>query len=93
MEKESLYQELVNVTTSYLGPAAERFITRQIDTHLHKTPDQLTKEDVPKLVDWIKLAIALLTEDPKMVEEFSESLMALAEVVEVAGETKAKNAS
>jgi len=93
VEKESLYQELVNVTTSYLGPAAERFITRQIDTHLHKTPDQLTKEDVPKLVDWIKLAIALLTEDPKMVEEFSESLMALAEVVEVAGETKAKNAS
>jgi hypothetical protein len=73
----SLYQEVVEITTSYLGPAAERFIARQIQTHLNKEPEELTKKDLVKLVDWIKIAIALLTEDGKVVEEYSRSLVAL----------------
>jgi hypothetical protein len=73
----TLYSQVVSITTSYLGPAAERFIARQIQTHLNKQPDELTKQDLAKLVDWIKIAIALLTEDGKVVEEYSASLMAL----------------
>lgn len=74
-----LYDRVVQVTTDYLGPAAERFITRQIKTHLNKTPDALTKEDLVKLADWIKVAIALLTEDSKMVNDFTKSILQLAE--------------
>lgn len=73
----SVYSEVVAITTSYLGPAAERFIARQIQTHLNKQPEELTKKDLEKLVDWIKIAIALLTEDGKVVEDFSASLMKL----------------
>lgn len=73
----SVYSEVVAITTSYLGPAAERFIARQIQTHLNKKPEELTRKDLEKLVDWIKIAIALLTEDGKVVEEFSASLIAL----------------
>lgn len=76
-EKAQLYQEVVDITTSYLGPAAERFITRQIKTHLHKNPDQLSPEDIAKLVDWIKIAIALLTEDDKTVQDYTENLLRL----------------
>jgi hypothetical protein len=73
----ALYQQVVEVTNSYLGPASERFISRQIQNHLQKEPEELTREDLAKLVDWIKIAIALLTEDNKTVEEFTESLMSL----------------
>lgn len=78
MTDEAVYQQVVAVTTEYLGPAAERFITRQIKTHLGKKPEELTKADVAKLVDWMKLAIALLTEDGKMVDDFTKSLLAIA---------------
>ena len=73
-----LYHKVVAITTDYLGPAAERFITRQIRTHLNKDPSELTEEDLAKLVDWLKVAIALLTEDGKMVQDFADSLMTLA---------------
>jgi hypothetical protein len=74
----NLYREVVDVTTSYLGPAAERFISRQIQTHLHKSPDELLPEDIEKLSEWVKVAIALLTEDSKMVDDFTQSLIELA---------------
>lgn len=73
-----LYPQVVKVTQDYLGPAAERFIARQIETHLKKKPEELTKEDLAKLIDWVKIAIALLTEDGKTVDDFTESLLKLA---------------
>lgn len=72
-----LYKQVVDTTTSYLGPAAERFIARQIETHLNKRPEEITPKDLAQLVDWIKIAIALLTDDGKVVEEFSARLMKL----------------
>lgn len=78
-EEAELYNKVVDITTTYLGPAAERFITRQIKTHLNKEPAELTKEDLSKLVDWVKVAIALLTEDGEMVDAFAKSLMQLAQ--------------
>lgn len=76
--KTKLYQEVVNLTKSYLGPAAERFITRQIKTHIHKNPDELNPQDLAKLADWIKVAIALLTEDSQIVQDYVNNLLKLA---------------
>jgi hypothetical protein len=73
----SLYEQVVQITQDYLGPASERFIDRQIQTHLKKRPDELTEPDLAKLVDWLKIAIALLTEDGKTVDAFTASLLGL----------------
>ena len=77
VRQDTLYERVVDVTMEYLGPAAERFVARQIKTHIKKEPEDLSEEDLEKLVDWIKLAIALLTEDSKMVDDFTESLLSL----------------
>jgi hypothetical protein len=74
----SLYQRVVDVTNAYLGPAAERFIARQVQNHLGKSPEELQEADLEKLVDWIKIAIAMLTEDNHVVEELTDKLMRLA---------------
>lgn len=79
MTAKYLYNQVVQVTTDYLGPAAERFIIRQIETHLNKAPEALTKKDVVKLADWIKVAVSLLTEDTHMVNNFTESILQIAE--------------
>lgn len=77
--KPSLYEQVVDVTSDYLGPAAERFISRQIESHLDKNPHELDRNDMEKLLDWIRLTISLLTEDEAMIERYTTSLRELKE--------------
>lgn len=74
-----LYDKVVRVTHVYLGPTADRFIARQVQHHLHKSPEQLTREDLAQLIDWIRVAVSLLTEDSEVVEEYAEQLRKLAQ--------------
>ena len=71
------YEQLIEISKDYLGPAAERFIRRQIEFHLEKDPRDLTKEDVGRLAEWIATALSLLTQDKKMVEESGRRIRAL----------------
>jgi hypothetical protein len=74
----SLYKRVVQVTHVYLGPAAERFIARQVQNHIHKEPEQLSNRDLLKLIDWIRVAVSLLTEDSAIIEEYTHQLELLA---------------
>jgi hypothetical protein len=74
-----LYDQVVKITHVYLGPAADRFISRQVQNHLHKAPEELTAEDLLQLIDWIRVAVSLLTEDSEIIEEYSHQLMLLAQ--------------
>lgn len=72
------YEQVVRITHVYLGPAADRFIARQVQNHLHKSPELLTKSDLNKLIDWIRVAVSLLTEDTDIIEEYALQLHKLA---------------
>jgi hypothetical protein len=74
----SLHKQLVDITHVYLGPAAERFINRQIENHLRKSPEQLTPDDLLSLIDWIRIGVSLLTEDSELIEEYIGELQRLA---------------
>lgn len=74
----TLYTQVVRVTHVYLGPAADRFISRQVQNHLHIEPDELSKADLEKLIDWVRVAVSLLTEDSAIVEEYIARLRRLA---------------
>jgi hypothetical protein len=75
-----LYDKVVRITNVYLGPTADRFIARQVQNHLHKTPAELSETDLVKLIDWIQVAVSLLTEDSEVVEEYIAQLRKLAKV-------------
>lgn len=72
-----VYDQAVQITKDYLGPAAERFINRQILFHLKKEPEMLNKNDIPQLAEWVKVSIAILTEDKEMVDEFTKRILKL----------------
>lgn len=72
-----LYDKIVQVTHVYLGPAADRFIARQVQSHLHKQPEELTKPDLAKLIDWIRVAVSLLSDDHELIEEYIGELQKL----------------
>jgi hypothetical protein len=57
------YEKVVKITYKYLGPAAERFVARQIRNHLDKEPEQLQRHELAGLIDWFRVAMAILSED------------------------------
>lgn len=75
----SIYDQVVRVTHVYLGPAAERFIDRQVENHLHKRPEELSQADLLSLIDWIRVVVSLLTEDNGIIEEYTNELLKLAQ--------------
>ncbi len=68
--RDSIYDQAVRITYAYLGPAASRFINRQVRNHLHKAPEDMTTKDLVRLIDWIRLAMSLLTDNSQIVEEY-----------------------
>lgn len=74
----SVYDQVVKVTHVYLGPAADRFIERQVENHLHKSPEQLSEADLESLIDWIQAVVALITDNNEIIEEYTAELRKLA---------------
>lgn len=73
----ALYDEAVKICEEYLGPAGERFLRRQISTHLGIAPELLTKRNLPKLANWSSMAFSILTNDTHDVEAFTRDLLSL----------------
>ena len=73
-----LFDRVVDITRVYLGPAADRFIARQVQNHLHIEPQALSSADLSVLIDWIRVAVSLLTEDNEIIEEYTTQLQELA---------------
>lgn len=76
-QASNLYHQVVAVTEDYFGPAASRFIDRQIMHHLNKQPEDLIAKDLTALIVWIQSAVSVLTDDRQVVNEFTERLRAL----------------
>lgn len=78
MTHTSLYDEVVSVTYDYLGPAADRFVVRQIRNHLQKDPGELQRKDLRQLIDWIQLAMRLISNDTQAIDKYMKDLETLA---------------
>ena len=74
-----LYDDVVAITDTYLGPAADRFVTRQIRNHLQKDPSKLNRDDLEQLIDWIQLAMRLVSSDTAAIDSYVAELHSLAQ--------------
>ncbi len=72
-----LYVRVLGISNKYLGPAANRFVARQITGHLKKNPEQLAEGDLAELIDWIEIAMAFLTNDHRLIKSYINSLESL----------------
>lgn len=77
LRSNRLYEDILQVTSNYLGPAAQRFIDRQIISHLNKAPEDVAPKDLKKLVEWSRVALALLTDDKKIINEYVKNMNGL----------------
>ena len=68
-----LYDDVVKVAKLYLGPAAERFINRQLSTHLNKAASELTAGDMEELAKWCFVSGRLVMPEER-AKEFGEAV-------------------
>jgi len=66
----TLYQELVAISEEFFGPATDRFLRGQIEHHLHKSPANLTREDIPNLIEWLRLSLTMLHNDQREITRY-----------------------
>jgi len=71
----TIYDEVVSVSKTYLGPATEQFIARQCKL-LKINPPQLAKTDLPGLAKWMGIGAGLLM-DEKKAQELSAKVKSL----------------
>jgi hypothetical protein len=55
------------------------YISRLIANHISKTPKELRRQDLPELFTWIKLTVAMVTDEKRVIEEFLSRLSLLYE--------------
>ena len=79
MARDSILNHVIEISEDYLGPAAGRYIDRQITTHLKKAPDGLTAADLSELSDWLRLSFSMITANTKIVDEYIKRLSMVAE--------------
>jgi hypothetical protein len=73
----SFYSRVVKITQAYLGPAAERFVARQVRNHLGKEPERLEKQELPELIVWFSMAMGILSGDEQVVHSYTADLRKL----------------
>jgi hypothetical protein len=78
MTAKTLADQVIDITQEYLGPAADRFVTRLIRSEVKKEASELKKDDIKKLSEWIKVSLGLLTEDKSIVDECERKILKLA---------------
>ena len=79
--RKNVHKQVVRITHAYLGVAADRFIDRQVRNHLHKEPEDITKKDLAQLIDWIRLAVSLLTDNSQVIDEYIGQLERLTDEI------------
>ena len=70
----NIYRRVLTISEDYLGPAAPRFLSRLVTHHLGKPARQITCDDLPQLVIWIRLAATVITDDELVVADYIERL-------------------
>ena len=73
----ALYDDVVALSKNYLGPAAAKFVDRQINTHLKIELSQLRAENMEELAKWCFISGKLLMDNKAEAKEYSEKVKAL----------------
>ena len=76
----TLYDDITRISEDYFGPVAPRFISRIVANHLNKKPDQVKPKDLPGLINWIQLSMAMVTDETDTINEYIDRLNELAEI-------------
>jgi len=72
--QRTVYDDITRISEDYFGPVAARFVSRIVANHLNKKPEQVTLKDLPNLINWIQLSMAMVTDETAVISEYVSRL-------------------
>lgn len=73
-----LSDQILQMSTGYLGPAAKKFLDRQCKAHLGiDNLDAISPDKIPELAKWINVSAGLIIDKDK-AKELSDKVSTLA---------------
>ena len=72
----AIYDDVISLGRTYMGPGAEKFVSRQISTHLKVSGADLRSQDLEELAKWCFISGKLVMDEAK-AQEFSQKIKAL----------------
>jgi hypothetical protein len=73
----AIYKSVVEIVTPYLGLGAQRFVERQVRTHLGIPPEELEVKNLDELAKWCLVSGKLILQDDKAAEEIRTKVLRL----------------
>lgn len=64
------YVELLKLTRAYFGSDGPNHVAKFLHTHLEKSPNDVTSEDIISLIDWLKILVGFLEDDEEIVKQY-----------------------
>lgn len=71
-----LSDQVLSLTTAYLGPAAKQFLERQCSAHCGVAFSDIGPANIPELAKWINISAGLIIDKGK-AEELSNKVLSL----------------
>jgi hypothetical protein len=72
-----LYKSVIEVVTPFLGMGSQKFVDRQIRSHLGIQPEELEKKHLDELAKWCHVSGSLVLQDEKAAEELRKKVLKL----------------
>ena len=72
----ALYDDVVSIAKNYMGPAADKFMSRQLNTHLGVAPASMGKQHLDDLAKWVFTSGKTLMDTAK-AQDFSDKIKKL----------------
>jgi len=76
-QPNSLFDHISNVTYKYFGVEAVEHIAGLLETHLKRSPQDISKDELTSLIDWVKTAASFLTPETEQVQNYCAELLSL----------------
>ena len=73
-----IYDRVSNLTRINLGLVGQDLVDQQIHDRLHKEPEELSRDDLKKMLNWISALASLITDDMDKVRAYVIQLKRLA---------------
>lgn len=70
----SVFENIIKLTHDHFDSEVVRYMGRLFEIHLHKPADQLTKEELVSLMDWVYESLTYLVEDHRKIENYMREL-------------------
>ncbi|MHB1864723.1 MAG: hypothetical protein ACYCPS_00975 [Candidatus Saccharimonadales bacterium] len=82
MAKQSVYNQLHNLTHQHFGDHTQSFLEDLIQYHLNINPESIKPQHIAKIADWLEITSHLISEDETAIRQYMDKVRGITGVTD-----------